>query len=413
MVKKSLFLVVVFALSIYVGYLAVQESAVKEKENATLPPASQVEQENSIRETIKKMSLEEKVGQLVIVGADGYEINAHVEELIKEYHVGGFVLFKKNIKDARQLLDLLNALKETNAVNKIPLFLSVDEEGGSISRMPDEFMKMPTSQQIGEINSKSLSYQVGSIIGEELESFGFNMDFAPVLDINSNPDNPVIGDRAFGANENVVKELGIQTMEGLRSQNIIPVVKHFPGHGDTSVDSHVGLPRVNHDIDRLKNFELVPFAAGIKKEVEAVMVAHILLPKIDPNYPASFSRTIITDILRTDMKYDGVVVTDDMTMGAVLNNYEIGTAAVESIKAGSDIVLVCHGYENEKTVPKAIKQAVESGAIPQERIDQSVYRILRLKQKYHLTDEITEFPVVQRINDRIRGLYKDFPALTS
>lgn len=368
--------------------------------------ASISEDTDPIKDQISAMSIEEKLGQLVVVGVDGYENDEHSRQLIEKYNVGGFILFKKNIQDAKQMLALLNSLKETNSANRIPLFLSVDEEGGRVSRMPEEFLKFPTNKVIGKLNDSNLSYQVGNIIGEEIKSFGFNMDFAPVLDINSNPNNPVIGDRSFGTTADIVSKLGIATMKGLQSQNIISVVKHFPGHGDTSVDSHIGLPKVNNDLERLKSFELIPFAAAIENNVEAIMVAHILLPKLDPDNPASFSKTIISDILRTDMNFDGVVITDDFTMGAIIKNYDIGEAAVKSILAGSDIVLVCHGFDKQEAVIKALKNAFDTGKISMERLDQSVYRILKLKEKYALSNESAGPVDIKSINDKIEGLFK-------
>jgi beta-N-acetylhexosaminidase len=383
----------------------VQSSLPTEISPSTVTSSDSSESIDSIDAQIEKMSLEEKLGQLVIVGVDGYENDEHSRALIEKYHVGGFILFKSNIQDSKQMLALLNSLKNTNTVNKVPLFLSVDEEGGRVSRMPREFLKFPTNNEIGKLNNSDLSYQIGSIIGEELKSFGFNMNFAPVLDINSNPQNPVIGDRSFGSEEGIVTKLGIQTMKGLQNQNIISVVKHFPGHGDTSVDSHIGLPKVNNDLERLESFELLPFSAAIENNVEAIMVAHILLPKIDPNYPASFSKTIISDILRKNMNFNGVVITDDFTMGAIVKNYDIGRAAVRSIKAGSDLVLVCHDFDKQEAVIKALQNAAKSGTISSERIDQSVYRIMKLKQEYALSNKPVKSEDPQIINDKIKALF--------
>ncbi len=365
-----------------------------------------VQQSDKLKEQIKSMSLDEKIGQLVIVGLDGYEADEHARQMIEEYRVGGFILFTSNIQNSNQMLELLNSLKSINRANKVPLFLSVDEEGGRVSRLPDEFLKIPSNNVIGKLNNSSVSHQVGSIIGEELKSFGMNMDFAPVLDINSNPKNPIIGDRAFGIGPNLVSKLGVQTMKGLQSQNIIPVVKHFPGHGDTSTDSHVGLPRVNNDLKRLRSFELKPFARAIENGAEAVMVAHILLPKIDPDNPASFSKTIITDVLRSEMNYDGVVITDDFTMGAIVKNYNIGKAAVKSILAGSDIVLVCHDFEKQKAVISALKNAAQSGQLTMDRIDRSVTRILKLKQEHKITDTPANTVDPESINKKISALLK-------
>ncbi len=364
-------------------------------------------QTDQIKALIDSMTLEEKVGQLVIVGVDGYENDEHSKQLMEKYHAGGFILFKKNIQDSAQLLTLLNSLKETNAaLNKVPMFLSVDEEGGRVSRLPDEFKKFPSNKVIGQKNDSSLSYQIGNILGRELSSFGFNMDFAPVLDINSNPKNPVIGDRSFGTTAGLVSRLGIETMKGIRAENVISVVKHFPGHGDTSVDSHVGLPRVNHDLKRLESFELVPFKAAIENSVDAIMIAHILLPKLDPENPASFSKAVITDLLRTDMNFNGIVITDDFTMGAIEKNYDMGGAAVKSIQAGADIVLVCHGFDKQETVIKALLAAAQTGQISAGRLDESVYRVLELKQRYSLGNAPAGPVDPQKINAEISALFK-------
>lgn len=364
-------------------------------------------QTDQIKALIDSMTLEEKVGQLVIVGVDGYENDEHSKQLMEKYHAGGFILFKKNIQDSAQLLTLLNSLKETNAaLNKVPMFLSVDEEGGRVSRLPDEFKKFPSNKVIGQKNDSSLSYQIGNILGRELSSFGFNMDFAPVVDINSNPKNPVIGDRSFGTTAGLVSRLGIETMKGIRAENVISVVKHFPGHGDTSVDSHVGLPRVNHDLKRLESFELVPFKAAIENSVDAIMIAHILLPKLDPENPASFSKAVITDLLRTDMNFNGVVITDDFTMGAIEKNYDMGGAAVKSIQAGADIVLVCHGFDKQETVIKALLAAAQTGQISTGRLDGSVYRVLELKQRYSLGNAPAGPVDPQKINAEISALFK-------
>ncbi len=356
---------------------------------------------------LKSMTLEEKVGQLVIVGVDGYKNDEHSELLIKNYHVGGFILFKKNIQDSAQLTYLLNSLKASNAsANKVPVFLSVDEEGGRVSRLPEEFKKIPSNKAIGKKDDSTLSYKVGAILGKELYTFGFNMDFAPVLDINSNPKNPVIGDRSFGNKPELVSRLGVRTMKGIQSQNIISVVKHFPGHGDTSVDSHVGLPKVNHDLERLMSFELVPFKAALENGADTVMIAHILLPKLDSKNPASFSKAVITDLLRTKMNYNGVVITDDFTMGAITKNFDIGAAAVKSIQAGGDLVLVCHGFDKQETVIKALLEAARSGQISAERLEESVYRILELKKKYSLADSPSEAVDPKSINSEIARLFK-------
>jgi beta-N-acetylhexosaminidase len=238
--------------------------------------------------------------------------------------------------------------------------------------------------------------------------FGFNINFAPVLDINSNPQNPVIGNRSFGDNAEIVSKLGVQTMKGIQSGGVISVVKHLPGHGDTSEDSHIGLPVVNHDLDRIMDFELVPFKNAIKNQADAVMIAHILLKSIDSENPSSLSETVITDLLRNQLKFEGVIVTDDITMGAIIENYNIGEAAVKAVNAGNNIILVCHGYDNQIAVIDALINAAESNEIPKEKIDDSVYRILKLKDKYKLSDikvDPINFNDIQKINGKIDALY--------
>ncbi|WNQ12859.1 beta-N-acetylhexosaminidase [Paenibacillus aurantius] len=360
---------------------------------------------DAIREKLRAMTREEKVGQLVLVGMDGRETNAQTKELIRTYKVGGFIFFKVNLTGTDQALRLFTSLKDTNrASSSIPLWMSVDEEGGRVTRLPDEFEKFPSMGSLGKKNSSDLTRQVGKLIGRELAGFGLNTDFAPVLDVNSNPDNPVIGDRSFGSSAERVSRLGVAEMKGLQSEGILSVVKHFPGHGDTSVDSHIGLPVVPYDMDRLKKLELVPFAEAVKNGADAVMVAHLLLPKLDSKHPASFSKAVITDVLRKQLGFGGVVFTDDMTMGAVVKNYSIGQAAVQAILAGGDIVLVGHDFEKQTTVIQALRKAAADGTLSEERLDESVYRILKLKAKYGVTDARPSGPDVKAINADIRKL---------
>ena len=369
-----------------------------------LPP--QIKNIDVIQRKIAGMSLDEKIGQLLIVGFDGHTMNDNINNLITEDKVGGVILFKKNVENSTRLISLINSLKTKNSQNKTPLFISIDEEGGRVSRMPNEIKKLPTNQAIGKKNDASLSYNIGKIIGEELKSLGFNMNFAPVLDINSNINNPIIGDRSFGNNPDIVNKLGIKTMEGMLDSNIIPVVKHFPGHGDTSVDSHLRLPVVNKSLTSLNDFELVPFKEAIKNNADAIMVSHILLNKIDATNPASMSKIVITDMLRENLKFPGVVITDDMTMGAIIKYNDIGEAAVKSFNAGTDIILVCHGYDNELKVINSLKIAVQNKTISENRLNESVYRILKLKNKYRLNNNTIKSINIDLINDKIKDLLK-------
>lgn len=404
MIKKLLLLIILLAI-IMCGCAKENNKNNENNGQPSKPPQNEVI--DPLKKQIEQMSIDEKIGQMVIVGIDGYEMDELSHEMIKQYKVGGFILFKRNIKNAAQTLNLINSLKEINQKNNIPLFIAVDEEGGSVSRMPDEFSNLPTSRAIGKINSEDFAFEIGSVIGQQIKSLGFNMNFAPVLDIDSNPQNPVIGDRSFGANPEIVSSLGTAVMNGLKT-HVISTVKHFPGHGDTSVDSHVGLPVIYHDIHRLKSFELVPFKRAIENGADAVMIAHILLPKIDEQNPATLSKTVITDILRNEMNFDGVVITDDMTMGAIVENYDIGEAAVKSVMAGADIILVCHDSQKQIKVLEALKQAAIDGVISESLLDEHVYRVLKLKQKYDLKDETIESVDMEAINEKINHMLNKY-----
>ncbi|OCT13992.1 hypothetical protein A8709_00165 [Paenibacillus pectinilyticus] len=351
---------------------------------------------------IDKMTLDEKLGQMIFAGIDDYTMNEQARQLLVTYHVGGIILYKPNVKDTKQLVGLVNELKTANSVNKLPLWIGVDEEGGRVTRLPDEITKTPTSQTVGKSGKTEVAHNIGQLLGKELNAYGLNMDFAPDLDINSNPKNPVIGDRSFGANASLVSSFGIPMMNGIQEMKVAPVVKHFPGHGDTSVDSHIGLPIVQNDLARLRKIELVPFADAIKHQADAIMVAHILLPKIDTKYPASMSKAIMTDLLRKEMGFQGLIMTDDMTMGAIAENYEMAEAAVKSVLAGSNVVMVGHDPNKAIAVLAALRTAVQSGRIPMATIDQSVAQVNKLKSKYQLTDTTVKVPDPKLLNAEVQ-----------
>jgi beta-N-acetylhexosaminidase len=363
-----------------------------------------LEPTDSVKDLLSTMSIDEKVGQLVVVGVDGTVINEDSRRFIQEYHVGGFIFYKNNIESTQQALLLFNELKSNNEVNKVPLWMSVDEEGGRVTRMPDELLKLPNNKDIGIKNDAELSKEIGQILGRELREFGLNMDFAPVLDIHSNPKNPVIGDRSFGNQSTLVSTLGIATMHGLQSQGVVPVVKHFPGHGDTSVDSHIGLPIVEYDLDKLRKLELIPFQNAINQQADVVMIAHLLIPKVDSEYPASLSKIVISDILRDELGFNGVVITDDMTMGAIGENYDLKLASVQSVLAGTNIVLVGHDVEKGVAVIQALTDAVENGKISEDMLNDRVYSILKLKEKYELSNDPSNGPDVQSLNSDIQRI---------
>ncbi|TJX13879.1 beta-N-acetylhexosaminidase [Tissierella creatinini] len=337
-----------------------------------------------IEEMVKSMTIEEKIGQLLIVGLEGTEISQNEIYNIRENKIGGFILFSRNIANKNQLLELIKNLNVENKDNKAPIFLSVDEEGGIVSRLSPIINNLRNPSWLGKVDDKELSFKYGENLGLKLSSFGFNLDFAPILDIDSNPSNPVIGNRAYGKSPLSVSDHGLAVMEGIKSKGIIPVAKHFPGHGDTSIDSHLELPLVQKSKEELKKNDLVPFKNAVDKGLDIIMVAHILYPEIDVKNPSTMSKIIIEDLLRQDMGFKGVVISDDMTMGAIINNYRIEEAAFSFLKAGGDIILICHGEENPGLVLDRIKLGIDNNQISMEEINKKVYRVLRLKDKYKL-----------------------------
>ncbi|KAA1191489.1 beta-N-acetylhexosaminidase [Paenibacillus sp. B2(2019)] len=368
--------------------------------SSTAAPSSE---SDPIAIQVSSMSLEEKIGQMLLVGIDGTVLDDQAKRMIAEDKVGGIILYKNNIQDLKSMVSLVNSMKESNSGNPAPLFMSIDQEGGKVSRMPKEYASFPSNGKVGTRKDPNAAEMMGKLLAREVLSAGFNMNFAPVLDINSNPDNPVIGDRSFGNSAELVSTLGIAEMKGIESEGVVPVVKHFPGHGDTSVDSHLDLPIVKKTAAELAELEWLPFQAAIKEGTDAVMVAHILFPKLDADKPASLSSKIIGDLLRGDMKYQGLVITDDLTMGAIMKNYDLTTAALDTINAGSDILLIAHGYDNEKRVLESLLDHVKKGKIQESRIDESVYRILALKAKYNLSDEPVPVPDLTELNKDIKS----------
>lgn len=357
---------------------------------------------NPIQEQLNKMTLNEKIGQMIIAGFDGTTVDISARDLINKYKLGGLIVYQPNVKDAAQLASLTNWIKIANTRNKIPLFISVDQEGGRVNRMPSSIINTPSARTIGHTNSEQYAYNIGNIIAKELAAFGFNTDFAPVLDIQSNPNNTVIGDRSFGSTPSLVSKLGVSMMKGISAGQIIPVVKHFPGHGDTSIDSHLELPVVTNDLSRLKSFELIPFSNAFKNGADMVMVAHILMQKLDSKYPASMSQTVITDLLREQLGFWGVVITDDMTMGAIVKHYTLEAAVVRSVNAGSNIILVGHGKDNVAAVYNSLYAAVTNRTISEDSINKSVYRILALKHKYNINNNEVSPVNVNNVNSLIK-----------
>lgn len=350
---------------------------------------------------LKSMTLEEKVGQLFIVRPETLDpkytkkqagntkkyavtkINKNITKNLKKYKVGGIVMFAKNIKNPKQITKLNKDLQKSA---KRKLFICVDEEGGSVARIANnknfKVKKYPDMQKIGKSGKASKAKDVGYTIGKYLKKYEFNLDFAPVADINTNKKNIVIGKRAFGSTPSLVSKMVDAEIKGFHKAKIMACVKHFPGHGDTKGDTHTGYVSIKKNWNALKKCEIVPFKKAFSSATDMVMVAHITANKVSKDkLPASLSYNMITKKLRKELKYNGVVITDSMEMGAVANNYTSAESAVMAIKAGADIVLMPYDF---KAAYNAVLKAVKSGKISEKRLNESVLRILKLKKKYGL-----------------------------
>lgn len=331
------------------------------------------------------MTLEEQIGQLLIVGFSGTTPSAEIIDLIQHYHVGSIILFARNVKSARQLQELTNNLQELAhaARQHYPLIISIDQENGMVQRLGRHVTLFPGNMALGAIHSEKLTYEVAHATGEELRALGINMNLAPVVDVNNNPANPVIGVRSFGENPQSVSLLANAMIQGYQAAGIITSLKHFPGHGNTFIDSHFALPIIPHDIQRLEEIELVPFKNAIAAGADSVMIAHLYLPKLMQKeiLPSTVSAEIITDLLRVKMGFDGLIITDCLEMKAVADTIGTEQAAVMAIRAGADQVLISHHYDQQTGAIEAITTALHNGTLIPERVRQSAERVLGLKAR--------------------------------
>ncbi len=277
-------------------------------------------------------------GQVLVIGFQGTEVPKAIRSALAAGEIGGLIFFKRNIESAAQLHALCRSLEYP--ADRPPL-LSIDQEGGRVARLGAPVLKLPPMRALAEVASEAELRACGEALGRQLAAIGLTMDFAPVLDVDSNPANPVIGDRAFGTTADSVAHHALAFAGGLRRGGVLPCGKHFPGHGDTDVDSHLALPRLTHDRARLDAVELAPFRAAIAADIEALMTAHVLFDALDPELPATLSTTVLQGLLREELGYRGLVISDDLEMKAVADRWGVAESAIRSIDAGCDTVLVC------------------------------------------------------------------------
>lgn len=327
---------------------------------------------------IKQMTIEEKLGQMLFVEYRQPLMDTTLESLLQDVRPGGFILFSENLTTYEKSLQLIQEIKKRAS---IPLFIGIDQEGGNVQRLSylqDMVVsRIPKMYDVGKQNSENLTASVAQVVAEELRVFGINLDFAPSIDIYSNPKNTVIGKRAFGSNSELVSAMGYAFGKGLEDNGVIPVYKHFPGHGDTSADSHYTLPIVYKDLPTLQSFELQPFQYVIDKDVDMIMVGHLAVPNVTgDNTPASLSKKMITDILKKEMGFTGLVITDAMNMQALRKNYTEEQIYQNALVAGVDIFLM---PSNPREALRVMKECVDNGLVSMKQIDASAKKILTLK----------------------------------
>ncbi len=335
------------------------------------------------------MTLEQKVAQLFMVSLYSDSLIESEQQFLQQYQPGAIVLLGRNVSTPLQVTRLTNSYQQTLVDSGgLPLFIAIDQEGGIIAHLQDGFTQWPVPMLLAASGDVTLARRFGRALGEELQAVGINMNLAPVADLNTNIANPIIGRRAFGDSPERVAPIIAAVVEGMQAVNVAATAKHFPGHGDTSVDSHTALPVLSHSLERLQRIELVPFQSAINADVAAIMAGHLLLPAIDSQYPASLSPAFVQGLLRQDLGYNGLVVTDALDMDAIDSAFSPPEAAVQAVLAGNDIILIGAnvGLEMQGRAIEAVVAAVRDGLIDETRIDDSVYRILSAKERFGVLD---------------------------
>lgn len=325
------------------------------------------------------MTLREAIGQLFILGFEGHKPSEALEAFVRELTPGGLILFGRNLGSPEEIAALTNTLQ---VASPTPLFFAIDQEGGKVTRLQSPFTQWPSASVVGAVGSTELTYAVASAMARELIVVGINMNLAPVLDVLTNPANPVMAGRSFGADPHVVAQHGVAFFRGLADQEVLAVGKHFPGHGDTTVDSHLALPVVPHDLNRLSAVELVPFAAATRAGIPALMTAHLLLPAVDLERPATLSPPILTDLLREHLGFRNLVISDDLLMQGISDSTPPGEAAVRFLEAGGDLILICQDEGKQREAIRAVVEAVETGRLSEARVRVTYNRIADAKAQY-------------------------------
>ena len=322
-----------------------------------------------------------QAGQLAIAGFAGQSIPADLRLLVKEFDLGGVIFFARNIDSPEQVAELSREAQEL--ARELPLWVSVDQEGGRVARLKAPFTEWPPMMTLGRAADEALARRFARALAAELAAVGISLDYTPVLDVHTNPKNPVIGDRALAESADEVARLGRAVIEALQESGIAACGKHFPGHGDTATDSHFELPMVEHPPDRIERVELVPFRAAIDARVASIMTAHILIPALDDERPATLSPRIVDGMLKRKLQFDGLVLSDDLEMKAISGRYGMADATIAAIAAGCDAVLMCGADQDPQArALEAVIKAVEAETLPLARVEDALARHRRVKERF-------------------------------
>lgn len=345
---------------------------------------------------INKLTLEQKIGQLFLVAVPGQELTAEARAHLVAHNLGNYIFFTQNLTSFSNIRNFSDSLQDTaNEICGIPALISVDQEGGMVARAYSGATIFPTNMAITAAGIDGAVSQMGAMVAAELKALGINVNHAPVVDVNNNPLNPIIGIRAYSDSPAVVTKMALEYIEALQAGGVMANVKHFPGHGDTNTDSHLALPSIPHDMARLQEVELAPFKAAINAGVDSVMTAHIIFKAIDDKHPATLSPAVLTDLLRGELGFKGLVFTDCMTMKAIDDHYGMDKGCVMAINAGADVLCLCAPLADQSRCYNTVLEAVKTGEIPMHKIDAAVTRILAYKAKYatgKLPNPVAEYP---------------------
>lgn len=328
-----------------------------------------------------------------MIGLDGYVLTDKEKIFLTENNIGGVTLFGRNVQSPKQVAELTREIRalSSQTASKMPFLIGVDQEGGRVARLREPFTVWPPMAALGKLDSPTASYNFAFALGEELAGVGINLDYAPCLDVFTNPQNTVIGDRAISGDPQVVGKHALALLRGFVQAGIIPCGKHFPGHGNTFIDSHEDLPVENADLQRLENVEFVPFKKAFEAGLDLVMTAHILCPKIDPDWPATLSEIFLQKILRQSLGFAGVVITDDMDMKAMAKYYDRAQLPVRALLAGADMILYCNEPDIPPMALDSLERALNDGVLKEANLRQSYARIAKLKAD-HLA-KLSEPPI--------------------